>query len=385
MSEKTKRKSNLRRRLLIRLLFGIVLIIALISAGMYALRPTGAQIVFIAPDDNGVDNIWIADLNDPEHPRQLTFHEQGVSIHNIQVSDKDLLVYMRISRDHRSIWALNMTTGQQEMVRDCLESSSCGQFLLHPQGRWIVSEDTSFLSETSYETRIRLDDLQTHHHDIIYRAETTIQTYLPLTLVSWIQETGLLVYHSNLNRNVNELAFYDVENRQVIKTGYLHEVLPFSPIFSPGGAYYANILYQYEGRYVALVEVYALDETENMMLSTLAEDSVLGIQAATFQDWHPDNDTILIAAAWSHPGKGRTLTELKLYHVIDGSITSLHTTDARDSYFNAQFNYNGRQIIYTIYDLEQRQSQVILFDVETREEIALPLFGRNPQWVNGGR
>lgn len=76
MFDKTKHKVNPHQRTLFRLIIIIGVIVALIVAGVYLLRSKGAQIVFIAPDDNGVEQIWIADVNDAENPRQLIYHER---------------------------------------------------------------------------------------------------------------------------------------------------------------------------------------------------------------------------------------------------------------------------------------------------------------------
>lgn len=57
MSDKSKRKSNPRRQMLFRFLLIVGLLIALISAAVYVLHPKGAQTVFIAPDDDGINQI----------------------------------------------------------------------------------------------------------------------------------------------------------------------------------------------------------------------------------------------------------------------------------------------------------------------------------------
>ncbi len=46
------------------------------------------------------------------------------------------------------------------------------------------------------------------------------------------------------------------------------------------------------------------------------------------------------------------------------------------------FNADGSLILYTDY---MPEIHFVLFDMESREEITLPIVGRDPQWVNGGR
>ena len=80
-------------------------------------------------------------------------------------------------------------------------------------------------------------------------------------------------------------------------------------------------------------------------------------------------------------------TDISMMNVFTGASEILVSRANSTDYSNITFNLNASQILYTTRypDMDQRMRQIMLYDMETGEEIPLPLFGHSPQWVNGGR
>ena len=137
MTEKSKRKGNPRRNLLLRIVIILLLIATLVSMWIVAYQANAqkTQIIFIAPDDEGIDAIWIASLNNPENPRQLTTSDwTGHSLHyELQVSsDANSLLFETNGTEFgtiRDIFLLDLKTGDYELVMTCgLDTILCKQY-----------------------------------------------------------------------------------------------------------------------------------------------------------------------------------------------------------------------------------------------------------------
>lgn len=373
MSDKEKRKSNPRRRFLIRLILGIGIVMALISVGIYALRPKGAQIVFIAPDDNGVDNIWIADLDNPENPRQLTFHERkgmgGIS--RLQASARgDVITYHYSWYENgnypEEIRVIDLSNNQHKTINYCDIHADCS-YQLSPDGRWLLDYQESFDGQSRIFS-LYIYNLQTDERIPINESSTRpdIQPlYHVFPYVQWLDNNELVAYSASADSS--EYYFYNIEQQQVIKS--IQEVR--SPLFfSPDGLHH----YFYDG-YTGNFEI------------TVSSDSIQDVIVSPFYiiGWHPDSQYLLVTNDIV-PRNDDTAISTYLFDIrTQGLVFLFIQPDGEWANFGMQFNHNGTQILYDRFNESYEMGQIMLYDMETGEEIALPLFGHSPQWVNGGR
>lgn len=386
MSEKEKRKSNPRRRLLMRLIVGIGLFVALVSAGIVAFRPKGAQIVFIAPDDNGFEQIWIANLDNPENPRQLTFHEARIT--NFQVSqEKDIIFYFFSTRtEGRQFRVYNLNTGHSEQIELCM-SIFCGSYILHPNGDLISYYEARLINEL-LSIDIYVYNIKTHERYLVYQTENSDDLDYR-SEIQWIDNSKRLTFGEYPSTDGVESIFYDFDSghTDTIALSGNREIGKFSS----DGTYFVHYYY-YIGRSYPDKWVMSVARTDNPteLLFSLPQRGETGLVAEyTFQDWHPNNEYILISERWSEQYYTHKIrSDLVLYHIETGMrYVLLSNPETMSAYRYASFNYDGSQILYQKYNNNTGGSQIMIYDVETAEENAFPMIANhpNPQWVNGGR
>lgn len=374
MQTKEKRKTNPRRRLLMRLVLGIVTIGIVTVLGLRALQPTGAQIVYIAPDDNGYDAIWLADLNDPEHPRQLTHHE-GHDVFNIQVSEENRIIFYTISTRYFSSipqpWSINLDTGENHRLPLC-DTDSCGYFELHPSGEWIAYQEyDGFVKVIVQNLEHQLE--KSERREIF---EINFDSFSPnYPLPQWIGTTDRLVFRTSGDNEVDEFAFYSIEENQIVETESLN--VPFlTPNFSDDSSLFIHFTY-YMADHPNPMSIRYTDNSANAIYET---DST-----TLFLDWHPNNEIVLFSEfLLSNDLSNPNPFGLNLYNLVTGEKETL-SNELGSLYVPSSFNYDGTQVLSSNDIYNEDLDEIVIHDLETREEITLPIVGRNPQWVNGGR
>lgn len=397
MSEKPKRKRGAGHRF--KTLFFVIillgLVIALSNITVYLLRPHGSYIVYLASNEHGFSTLWKADLENPEHPKQLVFFPPNVSVLNYQITDDGHYIFysfggMGSSVGHMTL--LDTHNGGSPWHISCnAEGDECSKFKIRPDGRYIAYSRTNY--ERTSEDEIKVDSMSVHVIDTDTFSDTVIhQIELPESnnrfhdvSPSWMGNTGLLTY--SLPEEPHQIQVYDVEQNLPL------DLLPSdigSPIFSDDGsrfAYHEKIL-NTEHLVIEVRETNTPDRLISWSNRIFDDDWVSHI----VYDWHPDNEHLLIGnyrntLPDAAPG---TVSNLQLLNTTDGSIMSL-TEGERYSYTNATFNHDGSKILYQRKDTLQRCSvmticdQIMIYDMETGEHTALPIIGSSPQWVNGGR
>jgi len=382
MTDKTKR--NPRRRLLVMSLLIIGLIIALISAGMYLLRPGGAQIVFVAPDDAGADQLWLVNLNDLEHVRQLTNVDSPVLFTGLRVASDNqrVLLHLVEGRNH-SLWTMNPETGATQHISDCENNSSCTRTSLSFDGRWLALEDHETITESLNEITLRIIDLDSGTSETIFSLQSD-DPDIGDVLIGWIEDSGYLVYRSNPENAPATVTIYDVSSDQIIDTVEIIDMAGrFTTRFSPDGQYYSYRIFQQNFR-IQFYEIYAINEPDTALFSTLPVQESTTQDRHALQDWHPDSEHILVANGRSDNGV-IILNEMRINNILDNSSELIFSNDERYTYPTASFNYDGSQILYYRHNVESDQGEILIYDIESGEHILLPFAGAFPQWVNGGR
>ena len=383
MSDKAKRKSNPRRRTLIRLIIGIVIIVALISAGYYALRPKGAQIVFISNRGTGIDQVWLADLDNPQYPEQLTFYEDG-SIENLQTSDRNgVIVFDRSwqvadEREDETI-VFYLSNNQHHVISTCDPQTNC-VYEISPDGRWIgylqFIQTGQIVTKSIYVYNIQTDE-RFLINEFTYEVEGSTIVLPPFTFfpyAQWIDNTELLAF-----RKGEEYVLYDVIQKRIIESISIEGVT--SPVsFSPDRQYY----YTYDDDYGWWIDggIVEIRVSENIMQKPIVSDIPYYVS-----DWHPNSRHLLVENGnWYEEGYDDTEpTSIYLFDIRTQELTLLFTEcDSAYELYWLEFNYNGTQILYDRY--RSPDYQIHVYDITDAVNVKTPtIWSINRQWVNGGR
>ncbi len=360
----------------------IAIIVILIVAGMMLFSPKGDEIIFIAPDDNGIDNIWIADLNDPENPRQLSFHDTTLMSY-IELSDTDRLVFYPVvaenavvsSAPFSEIRMLNIDSQQEEIIFTCVEGSHCHHFHIHHEGVWFSYLER--IDETGY---VRVYNRLTQENRILETIEnlTSASVNNGKIVPRWVGQTDLLSFamDDGEQEDTKMIQFYGIETDDSYELSL--SIAGTTAFFSPDGSRYAS---SYFADSQPAVHINNIESGDRISLPEINETDDAFLFHALFRAWHPDNLSILIEERWIRGDE--ELAELALYDLTTASKRTL--TSSEFNIINLNFNQDGSKLVYTIFDWQADSKQIVLYDMETQEETALPLFGHHAQWVNSGR
>ncbi len=382
MSGKAKSKGNPRRRTFIQLLVLIVIIVIVSSVIQILLHSKGAEFVFVERDENGFSQIWLADVENPENLRQLTFHEDADSLILDTTEDGYLILYsvtFPFPELSYEIWLYDLSKGKNNQIMDCHDFQACQALQLHHSGKWFIMESVQQNPDESWTLSIYIHDLESSEETKIYEQELSdARSLFPV----WVGYSNTVIFRNGVGDDFYDFTLYDVEQNQIIDTTYLDTL--FIPVFSDDGSQYAlgTLVTDNERENIKTISI-------NQQIISL--ESPEGIDNALFamantRDWHPDNETLLIHTWWEQENiiRENWLHELSLYDTLTGTRETL-ISNRSSSYLNATFNYDASRILYILSDRDTQLNQLMIFNMETLEETSLPLFGTSPHWVNGGR
>jgi|GEM_PF-1384751 len=412
MTEKAKRKGNPRRRLLFQLLIVIGLIIALISAGVYVLRPTEAEIVFIAPDDEGIDQVWITNLNNPENPHQLSSLSENQSlIRLLTMPDSPVIVYQYMDSNlhTQQMMILNLKTDSSQII-GCGSSPLTYRCDVALHDDWIAYFAFKSSGHSTEELMLTLFNVETEEQREIY--EINRRRGEDMRYLQWIADTNVLVFH-NQTLAVNaggytyypdeSYGFYSLDEDRIINTleilndRTIPEQLPYNPqnliglpLFSPDGTRYAITMNADNSPIQSDLVIY--QEISPGSLEFGFSNSAIYTDSPLALDWHPDSEQVIVQGfVVSRSSTDSSTLEhyyrLDIYNAVSDETRTIEQVVAEydRAYPTANFNHDGSMVLFARPVQGETYYQLAYFDVESEENVALPLSGHNPQWVNGGR
>lgn len=384
MSEKTKRneksKGNSRRVTLIQLILLIAIIGTLAFVGINLLRPKGAEIVFIAADEDGIENVWIADLNNPDNPRQLTHLDAETFISpvpNLQVIEENrTAVFSTGQFVPEEFWQLNLNTGNIESIFTCDDTIiNCPSVTVGADGNWLAYLDRTIVEDDRKTISAYIHNLENAETIRLYTLEG-IPDGVPFPYLDWFGTSSQIVYQPDLINNPLTFELYDVYEEQVTQTLVMNVL---KPVFTRDGSFYGLwaassddpiTLYNIDNSVAEPVEAVAEFEEERLISGLM--------------DWNPDNEQALVShgTLWD---TDNYYNELSLYNALSGEKNILFSNVDGLVYAYSVFNTDGSQFLYfTRNQITNEFSSFIIYDLETAEETVLPLSGREPLWVSSG-
>lgn len=374
---------NLKYRNLFIALFFVGLILI---PGRAKSQTATTKIIYLALGDNDVENLWIVDLADPTAPEQVTssYDKPGTRLYDYQITaDGRFVAYVLNNTEMPSeeeIILLDLQTHQTQQLTNCtVMEADCYEFSLRPNGHFIayylVSPDSR---------QIRVIDLNIFPYaDIIIDEFDRKEPFIHHALPSWVGNTGLLTY--NLPSPDFSFQLYDVEKGRKLTILPLGTVSRM-PYFSPDGSRYAY--YQSETDMTPRIIQVRETNTPAEPISTYDKGELSeGWIGGGIEDWHPDNEQLLIRVQYLRTGPDMTALQfdLAIFNTTTGKIEYL-TNDLDYAAYNASWNADATYILYQRCHRRDQddcsRSQIMIYEMSSGEITPLPIFGMFPNWVN---
>ena len=192
--------------------------------------------------------------------------------------------------------------------------------------------------------------------------------------------------------DLNTFSDYNITRCDAITQHCYHQNLPYwiqgdhpfwSPIYSLDGSRYAYHRPDVDNQ-PRIIAVHETDNPESpisLFRQWSYESNPLGWSGSSMQDWHPDNEHLLIRISSYSRSVKNTISNFYLLNTTDSSIEQLTEGD-RFSYVNATFNHDGSKILYqrkdTLRQCDRFCDQIMTYDMETNETHRLSNLRRIP-------
>ena len=344
----------------------------------------GLRVVFVMPDENGVNNLWLIDPQNSDAPEQLTF--VTTTIHDYSVrTDGNFIAYAERIADapnrNAEIKLLNMRTRTSQQLTNCVaEDADCTTPVFRPDGRMIAYQRTELNSALGLgvsPNRVWLLDIN---------GDTVTNTPL-------IADSQVLGYTPKWSADGTKLAFYDTAQSGIYiydfaATSAEDSAFALIPTnygtvgdFSPDGEFMIFPEIQLGGPLVrATLQIADL----NAGTFTTISESDLDDQEAV---WSPDGQTLAVARRYIDDRITRG-HQLFLYNVSDQTFSPL-IYDER--YLHSYFSWSpdGRYLLMNRFQVltddgesnSQGTLEIWIYDMQTGNFNQIVTNGYQPRWL----
>lgn len=339
------------------------------------------RIVYVQySDDNSTSDLWVVDLAQPNQPRQLSFNEQGKTIHDYQVTRYGetivYSVYNRNSPIYDNLMRLDVATGEIMPVTDCAyQGVWCQRFALSASGEYMMYH---YKSGTWYN-EMRVVDLRSQPFTqyAVYRFNGADSNFPQPIAVGRTNTFAFAVGDNNHQ-------LYDADTKMLGDTlvtssnGY--------PLFSLDGSKYATT-YISETSTTPQFQVYQTTPNVALMQYQNSEfDSIPSGQFAdAYVDWHPNNMTLLVKEPnmpdcstvgfddydYSYGQFYSTRAGVATLPIIGGALS------------HASWDATGTKIVVNtpLDTCNSTRYELTIYNTQSRTKMTLPIDARQPQWL----
>ncbi len=345
----------------------------LLEAHAWQFRVRAPQVVFMAPVDQPVQNLFLIDPNQPDaQPQQLTFSELGVLSYDV-LPDGSRIVYSELGELRTAHLRLyDLRTNSALTLLEC-RTAACTTPAWRPDGNMVAFERSELNLDTGAgpgAPRIWLVDVNTGISRPLF-ADNQRLGYSP----RWSPDGAIL---ASYDANVGGIVLFDFENNRerLIRTPQ-GEVGQFSP----------------DGRWLFFPKIIQLAGTTRYVAHFVLVDvqSELLVQRDLIPDSDPNNDVELAwlpdsrrLIATRRPPEITTMQGAQL-HLIDletGAATPL-VTDSDYSSGQVAVSPSGEQLAFQRFALGQSgaRPQIWFYDLNTSELRLLVNNATLPRWL----
>lgn len=347
----------------------------------------GLSVAFVMPDENGVNNLWRIDPQNPDSPEQLTF--VTTTIHDYSVSlDGNFIAYAERIADapnrNAEIMLLNLRTRNVSQLTNCVaEDADCTTPVFRPDGRMIAyqrMELNSTLGLGVSPNRVWLLDIN---------GDTV--TNMPL-----IADSQVLGYTPKWSPDGAKLAFYETREQGIYVFDFSTES-PEDQAFAMIPTSYGTVGdFSPDGNFMIFPEIHI---SGSVARSTLQIADLVGQSFVSISEdnpdvddqeaaWSPDGERLLVARRYIDPERLTRGHQLFLYDVSEETFTPL-IYDER--YIHSYFSWSpdGRYILMNRFQVLTDEGdttsnstlEIWVYDLQTGEFNQIVQNGYQPRWI----
>lgn len=366
----------------------LLLLAAIVLTTLVAGSTTrGPQVAFLAPAYGGVQNIWLADIDNPEGARQITFSSVGV--YNFHVSpDGRYIAYAEndIVTFTTDLKLLDLHSGQITLLTNCqAQDADCRTPIFRPDGRMLAYERVELNSAVGGTgpgaIRVWLLDLSTSPYGTApLFADSQVVGHSPrwsgdgrriAVYSANVGTPGILVYDFAPRGDDSPLHFVPSQHGSMGTLSPNGVQLVFPEIVRRGGSVWSYLK-------VADLSTNQFGDLTDAMGPT---DDVLA-------RWNPDGVRIAIARKYTDDRWTRG-HQIYLLNLADGSEQALVNDPVYSSSF-FEWDEAGRRLVIQRFPLlnpdgtasNTGRPEIWTYDLETGELKMIYNNGFQPQWVN---
>lgn len=179
----------------------VVLCLAGVAIAAYLSDPgrQSARVAYLYPALGSAQNVWLSNVDEPDHQQQLTFSERGIFDFDISRDGRWLAYAERAAGGSVTLRLLDISNGQKRDLVDCVSLNAlCTAPVFSPNGEMLAYQRAEALGTSFGLSRIWLVDL-------------TSISYNTIPLISDNQVVG----HSALwSADSNTVSFYSADSSQ---------------------------------------------------------------------------------------------------------------------------------------------------------------------------
>lgn len=347
----------------------------------------GTRVLFLAPAYGGVQDLWIAPLDNPAQARQLTFTSIGLYNYAVSPDGRSVAIAERDSATGLSdLVLLDIAQGTTRPLTNCRQASAdCTTPTFRPDSRAIAYQRSELnvdiagtggigvtriwivdLTSTPYANRPLFSDSQIVGHTPIWSLDGSRLAFYNADL----NNLGILVYDFAAPDPQNALQFVPSRYGAMGALSPNGQQLVFPELTDKGGAMYAHL---------------RLADLRNALFDDLTDpaEPIDDIAAA----WHPDGRRLAIARRYNDDRYTRG-HQIYLLDTSDGTVTPL-VVDERYNSSAFSWSKDGSMLLMQRFPLlkedgtvnDSGRPEVWVYFMETGELRQIAVNALLPQWL----
>jgi Tol biopolymer transport system component len=364
---------------------GVVVIILIALNQITNPANIGPTLAYLYPATGGLQQVWLAPINDPSQAQQLTNAPNGVFDFSVSPDGRYLAYSMRVEPEAvNEIMLMNLVTRQVTQVTNCVaESADCRSPEFRPTGGVIAYERASIntgIGAGMGLTRIWLADITTQPYATqpLYPDQQLIG-FTPV----WSGDGNVIAFYSAdmVNRNIIIYTILGQDGQPSVKA--IPSESGTSGALSPNGQrlVFPELSRRIDGSVYSHLRIADLNELQFVNL-TQPEDNLDDIAST----WNPDGVHIAITRRYVDE---RYTLGYQIYEMnVDSGEQRLLVEDNAYSHGFIEYDTSGNLLTMQRIPLNNNadglsQPQVVVYDKETNTTTVIATNAFHPRWVVG--
>ncbi len=358
-------------------------LVAGIAATLNTVARREPRVAFVRADAAGIQNLWIASLDNPESAEQVTFSRFGIFDYAPGPDGRYIAYTERnFESGNADVYLLDLRSNEVEQITNCIaQDADCTGPVWHPDGNTIAYQRVDLNSDLgmpSSPNRVWLLDIAVR----------------PTTTRPLVDDSQAIGYSPMFSPDGGHLAYFDPTNRGIILYNFdlpPEDALFFVPsdsgeigAFSPDGQrmIYTEIL---TGGEFVRASLQIAD------LGTQATNVLTSAQEGTDDQgpaWSPDGDFIAMQRKYLDNERFTVGHQVYLIDARDGDVSPL-IVDERYNHGSLSWSPDGDALLmgrFAMLDENLQPSgtgalEVWTYTRDTRELVQITDDGYLPAWV----